>query len=81
MHEQKSRKGCGYSRILKQDQKDNSRHKIFTWKPKSGENHGGNNGAKIHYDRSEYKTISKVSQKRSIQERDKDLKQATRSKE
>jgi len=26
-------------RILKQDQKDHSRHKIFTWKSKLGENH------------------------------------------
>ena len=37
------------------------------WKPKSGENHGGNNSTKIHYDMSEYKMISKVSQTRSIQ--------------
>ena len=59
-------------RILKQDQKNNSRHKIFKWKLKKTT--GDNNDAKIHYDRSEYNTISKVSQKRSIQNRDKDLK-------
>lgn len=35
---------------------------------------GTNDDTKIHYNRSEYKTISKVSKKRSIQKRDKVLK-------
>jgi len=47
---------------------------MFTWKPKSGENHGRQQRHKIYYDMSDYKIISKQTPKKEINKRDKDLK-------
>ena len=46
---------------------------IFTRKPKSRENHGQQQWHRIHYNMSEYKTISKQTLKEEINERDKHL--------
>ena len=46
---------------------------IFTWKPKSGENHEQQKWHKTHYNMSPYKTISKQTLKEDINKRDKDL--------
>ena len=46
---------------------------IFTWKPKSGKNHGQQQWHKTHYNMSEYKTISKQTLKEKINNRGKDL--------
>ena len=47
---------------------------IFTWKPKSGENHRRQQRHKIHYNMSKYEMISKQTLKEEINKRDKDLK-------
>ena len=46
---------------------------IFTWKPKSGKNHGQQQWHKTHYNMSEYKTIGKQTLMEEIKKRDKDL--------
>ena len=82
MHVRKRRKGCEHSRILKQDKKKKQQQaqRFLRGNPNREKTTGGNNGAKIHYGRSEHKTISKVNQKRTIQKKDKDVKPAIKSK-
>ena len=80
MHVRKHRKGCGHSRILK-IKKIIIDTRFLRGNLNREKTTGDNNGAKIHYDRSEYKTISKVNQKILIQKRDKYLNSVIRSKE